>query len=256
MGKLQEVYKKHFRDKKMLNIRFTQGQLQDIREEDEQWNIVYKEHYRAHRGAEENERQLLRKFYFPKHSQKVRDFTANCKICHENKYERNPSKHPIQETPIPKSPFEISHIDILFLENETFLTYNDKFSKFAQIRPVASRAAVDLIPAIKDLLTKYRTPDILVMDGKKSFATGELLNFYNQNNIETTGRSEMNGTVERFHSTILEIYRITKAENPTMTLRDLLILSVNKYNNTIHGATKHTPQEIIFPKPRDHRISL
>lgn len=96
------------------------------------------------------------------------------------------------------------------------------------------------------------------MDGEKSFATGELLNFYNQNNIETyttaTGRSEMNGTVERFHSTILEIYRITKAENPTMTLHDLLILSVNKYNNTIHSATKHTPQEIILPSARSPEI--
>lgn len=125
MGKLQEVYKKHFGDKKMLKIRFTQGQLQDIREEDEQWNIVYKEHYRAHRGAEENKQQLLRMFYFPKLTQKVRDLTANCKICHENKYERNPSTHSIQETPI-------SHIDILFLENETFLTNSQNSLKSGQ----------------------------------------------------------------------------------------------------------------------------
>lgn len=67
---------------------------------------------------------------------------------------------------------------------------------------------------------------------KKSFATGELVNFYNLHRIQTfitaTGRSEMNGVVERFHSTILEIYRITKAENPNNNLHDLLILSLNK----------------------------
>lgn len=258
MGILQEVYKKHFGSQKSLKARFTQYQLQDIQQEDEQWEVIHKEHQRAHRGAEENKLQLLRKFYFPKLSQKVHDFVANCKICHENKYDRNPIKYPIQETPIPKSPFEIAHIDILFLENETFLTYIDKFSKFAQIRPIASRAAIDLIPAIKDILTKYKTPDILVMDGEKSFATGELINFYNLHGIQTfitaIGRSEMNGVVERFHSTILEIYRITKTENPDKNLQDLLILSLNKYNNTIHSSTKHTPMETVLPSAKSPLI--
>lgn len=127
MGTLQEVHKKHFGNQKSLKIRFAQYQLQDIRQEDEQWDVIRNEHYRAHRGADENKLQLLRKFYFPKLSQNAHDFAANCQICHENKYDRNPIKYPLQETPIRKSPFEIAHIDILFLENETFLTYIDKF---------------------------------------------------------------------------------------------------------------------------------
>lgn len=96
------------------------------------------------------------------------------------------------------------------------------------------------------------------MDGEKSFATGELINFYNTHGIQTyitaTGRSEMNGIVERFHSTILEIYRITKAENPNTNLHDLLILSLTKYNNTIHSSTKHTPLEVILPSARSPSI--
>lgn len=71
MGKMQEVYKTHFGQQKSLKIRFTQNQLQDIKEEDDQWNVVRDEHNWAHRGAEENKMQILRKFYFPRLSQRV-----------------------------------------------------------------------------------------------------------------------------------------------------------------------------------------
>lgn len=258
MGKIQEIYKTHFGCKRMLKIRFCQTMLQDVPQEDEQWNIIRREHYRAHRGAEENKLQLLRRFYFPKLSQKLKDFVTNCQICHESKYNRNPIKYPIQATPIPNAPFKIAHIDILFLENHHFLTYIDKFSKFAQIKTIDSRAAVDIVPAVKEILSKYNTPEILVMDGEKSFMTGDLVNFYNTHHIQpyitATGRSEMNGVVERFHSTILEIYRMTKAENPGKPVNEMLLLSLNKYNSSIHSTTKHTPLEIILPSPRTPEI--
>lgn len=259
MGQIQEVYKEHFGQNKSLKVRFTQRLLEDIHQDDEQWNIVRDTHLRAHRGADENKLQILRKFYFPKMQQKTKDFVTNCRICHECKYDRKPINFPIQKTPLPTGPFQIAHIDILFLENHYFLTYIDKFSKFAQIKLIESRAAVDLVPAIKDILLKYQTPKILVMDGEKSFKTGELVNFYNIYNIEpyitATGRSEMNGVVERLHSTILEIYRISKNENPGMSVIDLMNMSIHKYNSTIHSCTKHTPYEIIIPSARSQTIT-
>lgn len=258
MGKIQEVYKKHFGQTKMLKIRFTQKLLEDVEDEDEQWNVIRQTHHRAHRALEENKQQLFRKFYFPKASQKIRDFIVNCQVCNENKYDRNPIKFPLQKTPIPDGPFDIMHIDILFLESQHFLTCIDKFSKFAQIFPIQSRAAVDVVPGVKELLQKYKTPHTIVMDGEKSFGTGDLINFFNSRKITpyitAIGRSEMNGTVERFHSTILEIYRITKAENPTKPLLDLVFLSLDKYNSTIHSATKFTPYEIILPSPKSPEI--
>ena len=229
----------------MVKIRFTQNQLQDVKEEDEQWNLIHKEHYRAHRGAEENKWQFLRKFYFPKLSQKMHDFVTNCRICHENKYDRNPIHFPVQKTPTPNQPFQIAHIDILFIENLQYLTYIDKFLKYAQARLIESRAAVDLIPAVKEVLSKFKFPETLVMDQEKSLMTGKLVNFYNTNQITpyitATGRSEMNGVVERFHSTLLEIYRITKAENPGKRPEQLIEISIIKYNHTIHSSTKYTP---------------
>ena len=258
MGRLQEVYKEHFSQHRTLKIRFTQVLLEDVTEEDQQWNVIRETHNRAHRCVEENKLQILSKFYFPKLAQKLRDFVVNCTTCNECKYDRRPIKFPHQATPIPDAPFKIAHIDILFLENNRYLTYIDKFSKFAQIQPIDSRSSVDVSPAVKELLCKYKTPDVLVMDGEKSFMTGELAMFYNLHKIEpyiiATGRSEMNGIIERFHSTILEIYRITKTENPNFPVIDLLNMALHKYNQTIHSVTKFTPQQIILPSARSPEI--
>lgn len=96
------------------------------------------------------------------------------------------------------------------------------------------------------------------MDNEKSFLSGELVNFFNENKITpyvvATGRSEMNGVVERFHSTLQEIYRITKAENPHNKPKQLIEMSVIKYNSTIHSCTKFTPYEIIIPSSKSSHI--
>ena len=258
MGKIQEVYKINFGSQRLLKIRFTQKLLQDISEEQDQWDVIYQEHYRAHRGIEENKVQILRKFYFPQLNKKLREFTKNCQLCQKNKYDRNPIHYPIQKTPIPTAPFEIAPIDIMFIEKFIFLTSVDKFSKHGQALLLQSRAAVDVVPAVKQALPKFKLPNLVVMDNEKLFLTGDLVNFFNAHNIVTyiaaVGRSEMNGIVERFHSTIQEIYRITKAENPTKKPNELFEISLIKYNSTIHSCTKYSPNEIIISSSHSSHI--
>ncbi|XP_058449160.1 uncharacterized protein LOC131429132 [Malaya genurostris] len=83
------------------------------------------------------------------------------------------------------------HLENLKIVLETLSNANLKIQldKFTQIE---SRAAIDLIPVIKDILLKYKAPSTLVMDGEKSFMTGELVNFYNIHKINpyvtATGR--------------------------------------------------------------------
>nr|QHA33695.1 polyprotein [Chibugado virus] len=256
--KIQEIYKTHFGHNKLLRIRFTKKLLEDIQDENNQLDVIRKEHYRAHRGFQENKLQILRNFYFPKLNGKVCEFVRNCQLCHLNKYDRKPIHYPLQETPIPNAPFQIAHIDIMFIEKLQYLTYIDKFSKFAQAVLLQSRAAVDIVPAVKEVLQRYRLPETLVMDHEKSFMIGDLAVFYRENGITpyivATGRSEMNGVVERFHSTLQEIYRITKAEYPEKSPEEIVNMSVIKYNSTIHSCTKFTPYEIIIPSSRSSEV--
>lgn len=251
MGKIQEVYNKNFGRQNLLKIRYTQKLLEDINSSSDQMDIVSREHNRAHRGCEENKAQILKRYYFPKMSAQIKYLIQTCQTCNECKYDRKPISPPMQKTPLPTTPFQILHIDILFLEKYYFLTCVDKFSKYAQVVNIDSRAIVDVLPALKEVVLKHKPPDNIVIDGEKSLNSREITEFFNTYKIEpyltATGKSEMNGIVERFHSTLLEIYRITKSEHPYKSVLDLVTMTVHKYNNSIHSCTTFTPIEIITP---------
>lgn len=59
-------------------------------------------------------------------------------------------------------------------------------------------------------------------------------------------KSSINGQIERFHSTLSEVLRCTKAENTHTDFEDLLNRALFKYNYSIHSATKRKPVEVFF----------
>lgn len=52
--------------------------------------------------------------------------------------------------------------------------------------------------------------------------------------------------VERFHSTINEIYRLAKYEKCDSDAASVMTYAIMAYNNSIHSATNFTPFEIVF----------
>jgi len=50
--------------------------------------IIEETHCRAHRGLDENYKQISRLYYWPNLLTKLKEYIKNCKICNENKEER------------------------------------------------------------------------------------------------------------------------------------------------------------------------
>jgi len=78
-----------------------QKPLQDIETSEDRALIIEETHCRAHRGLDENYKQISRLYYWPNLLTKLKKYINNCKICNEYKYNRNPIKIPIGEPPIP-----------------------------------------------------------------------------------------------------------------------------------------------------------
>jgi len=72
------------------------------------------------------------------------EVTLNCKICSMAKYSRHPIKQTVGQAPMPSYAMEILHIDIISTDGNLFLTCIDKFSKFAIVQKITSRAIVDV----------------------------------------------------------------------------------------------------------------
>ncbi|CAD7001688.1 unnamed protein product [Ceratitis capitata] len=237
-----------------VKFRHTTKQVIDVFNKEDQREILQIEHNRAHRSCRENEQQVLENYYFPDLRKMLKEIVSNCKICHEAKYQRHPPKPEIGLTPIPSYPGEILHVDIYSTDKTHFLTTIDKFSKFAIVFPIKSRAIVDIKEPIYELLNFYKNTKVLVCDNERSL-NSETIKAILKNHFGVTiyttppAHSTTNGQVERFHSTLTEIARCQRLETCISDTTELILLATAKYNRTIHSVTNRKPIDIIHAMP-------
>lgn len=248
LGKLQIIYPIHFRNYK---VKFSRELVTDLKDEIAQEAEILKEHKRAHRNSKENKSQLIKKFYFPSMQAKINRLVKQCNICKEQKYERHPNKPLLKATPIPQYPGQIVHLDLFYTNHKVVLTGIDKYSKYAQAKIVKSRAVEDIKEPLRELITSLGFPKQIVVDNEKSLAAASIkFMLEDQYGIEIYKAppyvSAMNGQIERFHSTLNEIMRCTKAEKIHESFSDLLHQSLYKYNNSVHSTTNLKPVEAFF----------
>lgn len=253
MDIIQEIYPLHFKN---FRTRFTQLQVEDVTNETRQEEIIISTHKRAHRNQRENKSQILEKYYFPKMANKINKVVRNCTVCKVSKYDRHPTKQQVQPTPIPEYPGQIVHIDIFITENKLVLTSIDKFSKYAQVRVLKSRAVEDIRQPLREILFSFGLPETVVFDNEKSFNSvtiGYMLEDELKIKVFTTPPycSSANGQVERFHSTLIEIMRCLKKDNSHQSFNELLHRAVYEYNLSIHSTTTKKPIEVFF----GHRVT-
>lgn len=250
MGMIQQIYSTHFHNYK---IRFTQIQVDDVTNESDQDRIIIDTHQRAHRNERENKAQILKTYYFPGMTRKIRRVTKQCSVCIENKYDRSPEKPEFQPTPIPEFPGQIAHIDIYFTDGKIILTAIDKFSKYALTKILKSRATEDVKQPLREIILALGVPETIVVDNEKSLSSNSV-SFMLENLFKIKVfkippyTSSANGQVERFHSTLSELMRCIKAKKIHSTFSELLDMSVYEYNRSIHSTTKRKPIDVFFGK--------
>lgn len=140
----------------------------DIFAKVDQKEIIVAEHNRAHRSAQENVKQILRDYYFPKMTKMANDNVKDCKICSRSKYNRHPVKQPIGESLIPSYTGEMLHIDIFSTDKKYFLTCIDKFSNLAIVQPILSLTITDLKPPILQLVNIFPNITTIYCDNEAS----------------------------------------------------------------------------------------
>jgi len=92
---------------------------------------------------------------------------------------------------------------------------------------------------VTEVLHYFTAPETIVSDNERGLLcpTVQLLHNYLQSLGITvyytpSQKSEVNGQVERFHSTFLEIHRCLKKENRNLNVTELVFIAVDRYNNS------------------------
>lgn len=180
----------------------------------------------------------------------IKQQVQKCQTCQVSKYTRHPDKPEFQEVPIPTHSSQIFQIDLFTIEREWFITMIDSFTKFAMLASIKSRAIVDIKSPFFELLNRISKPEMIVIDNEPSLKSSIIRSKLEDLNIRVyetlTGRSEVNGQIERLHSTLIEIYRCLKTDGNKDKVQTRLRLCIDKYNNSIHSVIGMTPFEALF----------
>lgn len=223
-----------------------------IEDEKEQRDVVSKYHLgkNCHRGIKETLVHLRRNYFWHNMDTIVASIINACEICKKMKYDRKPLKPQLQLSQTQTKPFQDLFIDTFSIEGKNYLTIVDAFSKLGQAIEVNTKSTPEAVRALIKYFSMYGTPITINSDPGMEFNNTlmkEMLSFYKIDlHIGTPHNPNSMGIVERFHSTIIEIYRIAKYERKITDAASVMSYAVMSYNHTIHSTTNLTPFEVVF----------
>lgn len=220
--------------------------------EDDQREIILKYHEgkTCHRGINETLMKLKRHYWWQNMKDTVTAIINSCEQCKRMKYERKPIKPCIQLTQSQSSPFQEVFMDLLYIDSKYYLTVVDAFSKLGQAINIPNRSTPEVVQALIKYFSMYGLAKKINCDSGTEFNNElikELLKLYKiELHIGTPNNPSSMAIVERFHSTIIEIYRLAKYEKSESDAASVMTYAIMAYNNSIHSATSFTPFEIVF----------
>lgn len=107
-----------------------------------------------------------------------------------------------------------------------------------------------MIKTLRHCISLHGIPKQIVSDQGSEFTSSIFCDFCKQYDIDhhitSFQQSSSNAPVERFHSTLTEIYRIVREKQKGIDHDDILNESITTYNNAIHSSTEHTPFELFY----------
>ncbi|KAG7297303.1 hypothetical protein JYU34_019262 [Plutella xylostella] len=223
-----------------------------IEDENEQKAVILKFHLgkTCHRGIRETLTHIRRHFFWHNMTETISAVINSCDVCKKMKYDRKPLKPYLQLTQTQEAPFQEIFIDLFTIEGKIYLTLVDAFSKLGQAIEISSKSTPEVIRALIKYFSYYGVPKKISCDPGTEFNNEllkEMMSLYKiQLHIGTPRNPNSMGIVERFHSTLIEIYRLAKYEQQCTDAASIMTYSIMAYNNSIHSVTNLTPFEVVF----------
>lgn len=200
----------------------------------------------------ESYEHIRRRYYWPAMYKDISNYINKCQTCLKVKYDRNPIKKQYEVTPTPDKPFEKIAIDVFIYNAQKFLTMIDLFSKRITDYPIKTHNAIEIQNKLQKYFSMFPLPKTIQMDNGKEFQNIGIKNLLTLFDITpyytTPGHSQSQGTIERVHSTLIELLNAVQLNNKSNNIKKNMVLATIAYNNTIISNLKLTPMETTFGK--------
>lgn len=217
----------------------------------------------CHVGFEKTYHKILEKFWFPGLTTFIKKYISHCLVCVKQKTHHGPKQgllHPIDKTPLP---FHTLHLDCTGPFQQSTEGYKhiliiiDAFTKFCIIKPLKNMTGLELANAIRDNVTLFGTPSLIITDRGTNFISAQVQSLFNEWNVThhkiATGTPRGNGQVERYVTTIINMLSCVCNNNSSEWPNHLWKVQ-QTINTTIQHSTGFTPTRLLVG--RDSNIPI
>ncbi|KAK7888599.1 hypothetical protein WMY93_024159 [Mugilogobius chulae] len=240
--------------------------LQLLVPEGEQYNIFKLYHDRAgHWGPEKTMSLIQRRFYWPRLSESIVNWCAQCQNCVLRKTATTAAPLVTIKT---SAPMELVSADFLSIGHpedpfHNVLVMVDHFTKFAWATATKDQTALTTAKVIwSQVIQPFGVPKRIMSDQGPNFESQlvrELCELYGiQKDHTTPYHPAGNGSCERLNRTLLGLLGTLGEERRNW--RDHLPEMMQVYNNTTHSSTGYSPHYLMFGRhgflPQDRILGL
>lgn len=197
--------------------------------------------------------KIRENFWFPSMAAFVKKYLYHCLICVERKGHTGPKEgllHPIYKSAVP---FHTIHLDCTgpFPQStdgyKYILLIIDGFTKFCILKKLKTLGADELVPVIRDTITLFGTPSLVVTDRGTNFSSNLVRSLFRDLEIEhhmiATGTPRGNGQAERYVSTVINMLT-TRCGNVSDWPNEVWKVQ-QSINTTIQKSTGFSPIRLL-----------
>lgn len=164
-----------------------------------QKSVIEQIHQKSHLGINKCINRLKDVFFWSGMSAQIKDIVSQCAIC--NEFRGAQQKEPMIPHEVPTKPWEICATDLFELDRETYIVIADTYSKFFEMKKIASSSSKTVINVLKENFSRYGIPVILKSDNGPAYSSMEFKNFaktYGFEHITSSPRySQSMGFIEK-----------------------------------------------------------
>jgi len=224
--------------------------LKDIETYSEFKEIIIKSHRELlHPGIEKQTNLFKEKYYYPDYQKLIQNIINECEVCNISKTEHRDTKLRYELTPETFNPREKYVIDFYLINNKTFLSCIDIYSKYAALIEVSSRDWLEAKRALLKIFNEMGKPSEIKADKDSAFICSALHLWLRSENVNINITTSKNGIsdIERFHKTVNEKLRIINSESDPENKITQFETILYVYNHkTKHNTTGRTPADIFL----------
>lgn len=242
--------------------------VSDPNERDKIFQELHAGTVNGHKGLSKTYNRIRQKYFWENLRRDLQKRIQFCLPCQIKKLVRIKTRQEMVITDTPATAFEKISMDFVGplprtkRGHEYILTVQDNFSKFAIATPTSDMLATTVADIlIGRIFCTFGAPKLILSDQGQNFMASLMkcvAKRFKVKNIRTTAyHPESNGSLERWHATLVEYLKQYTCQDEEWDL--WLDLACFSFNTSVSESSKYTPFELVFgklaPTPSERPLS-